>query len=181
MGSFYSQKELNEIGFKFLGENVLLSRKCSIYSAENIEIKSNVRIDDFCILSGKIKIGCNIHISAYTALYGINGILLEDYVTISGRNLIYSASDDYSGEYMTNPMNSKNANVTGGPVILCKHTIVGAGCVLLPNITLKEGTAIGAMSLVNKSTEEWGVYVGVPAKKIKNRSRNLLKYEEKNG
>lgn len=180
MNSFYSQDELDKIGFKDVGKNVLISKKCSIYSPEYIEIKSNVRIDDFCILSGKIKIGSNIHISAYTALYGTNGIILEDYVTISGRNLIYSASDDYSGEYMTNPMNSKNANVTGGPVILCKHTIVGAGCVLLPNLTLKEGTAIGAMSLVNKSTEEWGMYAGIPAKKIKNRSRKLLKYEEAN-
>ena len=106
---------------------------------------------------------------------------MEYYATISGRNLIYSARDDYSGEYMTNPMNRKNTNVTGGPVILCKHTIVGAGCVLLPNITLKEGTAIGAMSLVNKSTEECGMYVGVPAKKNKNRSKKLLKYEEENG
>ncbi|MDR3597525.1 acyltransferase [Clostridium sp.] len=180
MSSFYSQDELNKIGFKSLGKNVLISKKCSIYSPEHIEIRSNVRIDDFCILSGKIKIGGNIHISAYTALYGKNGIILEDYVTISGRNLIYSASDDYSGEYMTNPMNSKYTNVTGGSVILCKHTIVGAGCILLPNITLKEGTAIGAMSLVNKSTEEWGMYVGIPAKKIKNRSRTLLKYEEAN-
>lgn len=177
MNSFYSQDELIKINFNKVGRNVLISKKCSIYSPQDIEIGDNVRIDDYCILSGRIKIGNNIHISAYSALYGANGIILEDFVTVSGRNMIYSATDDYSGEYMTNPMNEGYRNVIGGPVILCKHTIVGAGCILLPNITLKEGTSVGAMSLVNKSTEEWGVYVGIPAKRIKDRSKKLLEFE----
>ena len=45
MSSFYSQDELNKIGFKSVGKNVLISKKCSIYSTEHIEIKSNIRID----------------------------------------------------------------------------------------------------------------------------------------
>jgi serine acetyltransferase len=50
--SFLSREKLMEIGFKSIGENVLLSSKASIYGPENIEIGNNVRIDDFCILSG---------------------------------------------------------------------------------------------------------------------------------
>ena len=30
------------------------------------------------------------------------------------------------------------------------------------------------MSLVNKSLDEWGVYAGIPVKKIKERRRGLL-------
>lgn len=179
MSSFYSRRELKEIGLKSFGENVLISKKCSIYSPQTIQVKDNVRIDDFCILSGEIQIGNNIHISAYTALYGAQGIVLEDYVTISGRNMIYSVNDDYSGEYMTNPMNNKHSNVSGGPVIFKKHVIVGCGCVVLPNVILEEGTAIGAMSLVNKSTQPWNMYVGTPIRLLKERSRNLLKHVTK--
>lgn len=177
--SFYSRDELDDLGLHSFGLNVFISKKASIYSPGLLTIGDNVRIDDFCILSGNIRLGNNIHISAYTALYGKYGIELQDFTTVSARNLIYSATDDYSGAYLTNPMiPEKFTNVTGGKVILEKHSIIGAGCVILPNVMLREGTAIGAMSLVNKSTDAWGIYVGIPIRKLKNRKRDLLKLEK---
>ena len=84
--SFLSREKLMEIGFKSIGENVLLSRKASIYGPENIEIGNNVRIDDFCILSGKIKLGSYIHIAAYSALFGgEEGITMEDFTGLSSK------------------------------------------------------------------------------------------------
>ena len=68
MSSFYSNEELESLGFKKIGQNALISRKASIYGASSIEIGNDVRIDDFCFLSGNIKLGNNIHISAYSAL-----------------------------------------------------------------------------------------------------------------
>ena len=80
MSSFYSQEELRELGLKRYGENVLISRKSSIYQADKISIGSNVRIDDFCILSGEIEIGNYVHIAAYTSLFaGDAGIRMEDF------------------------------------------------------------------------------------------------------
>nr|MBF4328182.1 acyltransferase [Vibrio anguillarum] len=43
---------------------------------------------------------------------------------------------------------------------------------------LAEGTAIGAQSMVTKNTQEWSIYFGSPAKKIKNRRRDLLTLEQ---
>ncbi len=175
MTSFYSEEELAAIGLKSYGKHVLISRKCSIYGAENIEIGDNVRIDDFCILSGKIKIGSNIHISAYVALYGAMGIELNDYTGISPRSTIYSAMDDFSGEYLIGPIHPEDkTNVTGGKVILEKFVQVGCNSVIFPSTTIGEGSVIGAMSLVKSDMEPWGIYVGVPVKKIKNRSKTLL-------
>lgn len=105
MNSFYSQEELSEIGLKSYGINVLLSKKVSIYGASNIFLGSNVRIDDFCILSGKITIGNYVHIASHAALYGANsGITMEDFSTLSSRVAVYGISDDYLGVSMTNPM-----------------------------------------------------------------------------
>ncbi len=179
VNSFYSQDELDELGLRSFGSKVFISKKTSIYSPQLLAIGDNVRIDDFCILSGNIQVGNNIHISAYTALYGKYGIELQDFTTVSARNLIYSATDDFSGAYLTNPMLPEEIiNVTGGKIILKKHSIIGAGCVVLPNIILEEGTAIGAMSLVNKSTEAWGIYAGIPIRKLKDRKRDLLILEK---
>lgn len=179
MNSFFDKKEIDALGFKSVGDNVMLSRKASIYGASNIEIGNNVRIDDFCILSGKITLKSNIHIAAYSALYGSDvGIYIENFANISSRVCIYAISDDYTGETMTNPtIPDKYKNLEKAPVTIGNHVIVGTGSTILPGVDLKIGTAVGAMSLVKKSTEPWKIYAGIPAKPIKERTRNLLELE----
>lgn len=181
MNSFYTSNELNKLGLATFGNNVLISRKASIYGAENISIGNNVRIDDFCILSGSITIGNYVHIAAYTALYGGDkGIFIHDFVNISSKNAIYSISDDYSGETMTNPMiPDKYKKVQSEEVVIERHVIIGSGCVVLPGVVLKEGSSFGALSLINRNSEEWSINAGIPFKKIKNRSKELLKLENK--
>lgn len=181
--AFLSVSELNKLGFVSVGENVLISDKASIYNPGKISIGSNVRIDDFCVLSageGGIFIGSYIHIAVFSSLIGAARIELSDFCNISSRVSIYSSSDDYSGETMTNPMIPMNLkNVRNGRVIIERHVIVGAGSVILPGVRLQEGVAIGALSLVNKECEAFKIYSGVPAKLLKDRSRNLLKLEAK--
>lgn len=180
--AFLSPSALAEIGFAGLGANALISDKASIYGAERIEIGNNVRIDDFCILSageGGICLGNFIHIAAYTSIIGGGRVVIGDYSNISSKVSIYSSNDDYSGEFMTNPMvDSRYTNVTCKPVSLNKHVIVGSGSVLLPGISLGEGVALGAMSLANKSLDAWGIYAGQPAVWLKNRDKGLLAHEE---
>lgn len=181
MNSFYSRDELSKIGFKHVGNNVFLSKKTSIYGAENISIGDNTRIDDFCILSGNISIGNHVHIAAFCSLFaGNEGIEMQDFSAISSKGTIYAESDDYSGISFTNPMlPMEYRNVQGGKVTLERHVIVGASTVIMPNITLKEGTAIGACSLVLKDCNPWTVYVGIPAKEVKKRNQYLLELEKK--
>lgn len=180
MNSFFSREELYKLGLKNFGDNVLISKKASIYNAENVYIGNNVRIDDFCILSGNIKIGSYVHISAYVGLFaGDEGIEINDFVSISSRCVIYAISDDYSGNAMANPMvDDKYRNIYGGKVILEKHSILGTGTTVLPSVRVKVGTAIGACSLIKNDCDEWSIYVGCPAVKIKNRSKNILELEK---
>lgn len=80
---------------------------------------------------------------------------------------------------MTNPtVPSLYTRVTHADVLLGKHVIVGSGSVILPGITLEEGVAVGALSLVTKNCEAFGVYVGNPARRIKWRKRDLLELEK---
>jgi len=174
--SFYSPQELHFLGFKSLGDNVLISQKACFYGIEKISIGSHVRIDDFCILSGDITLGSHIHISAYCALYGSLGIEMEDYTGLSPRCSVFSASDDFSGNYLIGPMVEKElTHVTGGKVLIRKHSQVGAGSVILPNLTIGEGVAVGAMSLVNRTLAEWTIYAGIPVKRMAKRTKELLK------
>ena len=176
LSSFYSEDELKEIGFKSYGSNLKISRFARFYSPQNISIGNNVRIDDFCILSGYITIGSNIHISAYVALYGAKGIVLEDYSGISPKSVVYSAMDDFSGEFLIGPIHPEvSINVTGGPVAVRKYAQIGSNVVVFPNLEIGEGAVVGACSLINRTVNPWGVYYGIPAKLHKSRSKGLLK------
>lgn len=174
---FLSKDELRKIGFKSIGDNVLISDKCSIYSPQNIEIGNNVRIDDFCVLSagsGGIKIGNYVHIAVFCSIIGNGEILMDDFSGLSSRVSLYSSNDDYSGNFLTNPtVPFQYTNVTHGNIHLKKHVIVGSGSIILPNVTLEEGVAVGALSLVNKSVSEYKIVSGNPAKFLKNRNTNL--------
>jgi acetyltransferase-like isoleucine patch superfamily enzyme len=176
MNSFFSQKELSKIGFKSIGENISISRFANFYSPETIEIGNNVRIDDFCILSGIIKLGNFIHISAYCALYGKYGIEMEDFSGMSPRCTVFSASDDFSGDFFIGPMiNPQFTNVQGGKVHFGKYSQLGCNCVVLPDLIIAEGVTVGAMSLITRNLSPWNIYKGIPAKLSKKRSNNLLK------
>ena len=180
MSNYYSKNELAEIGFASIGEDVNISRRASIYSPNKISIGNHVRIDDFVFISGGsgIKIGNYVHIAVASSLYGKFGIEIGDYVNISGKVTILSASDDYSGACMTGPLVDENfVEIVGGKVIIENHVIIGTGSVIMPNIILAEGTAIGALSFVKKSTEPFSIYAGIPAKKIRDRQKRLKDFE----
>jgi acetyltransferase-like isoleucine patch superfamily enzyme len=180
--SFLSQKELDKMGFRFLGKNVLISDKCSLYNTKNISIGDNTRIDDFCILSAGdegIEIGKYVHIACYSSLIGKGKIIMKDYSGVSSRVSVYSSSDNYDGEYMTNPcLPNTVTNTTHKDVIIGKHVVIGSNSVVLPGVILTDGCSIGAMSLINKSVNEQDIMAGIPIKKIKERKSNIFDLEK---
>jgi len=177
---YLSQSQLASMSFKALGVGVLISDKASVYNANEIEIGDYSRIDDFCIVSGTVKIGRNVHIAPFCLVAGGSlGIVLEDFSGLAYQVQVFSQSDDYSGLTMTNPtVPSEFKREAKRLVRIGRHSIIGAGSIILPGVYLREGTAVGAMSLVRKSTEAWSVYLGNPAKKIKDRKKDLLALEK---
>ena len=175
--------ELRSFNFSHVGDNVMIARNCTLIGLENIHIDDNVRIDGYTTISaasGHCCIGRNIHIGGTSHLACSGGIELADFVNLSQGVRIYTVSDDYSGSAMTNPTVPKQfTNVSVAPVTLGKHVIVGSGSVVLPGSELGEGVAVGALSLVNRSLDPWGVYGGIPVRLIKARSKDLLDAERR--
>ena len=180
--AFLSKQQLQEIGFRHIGENVSISERAVFYNAANISIGDNTRIDDFCIISageGGITIGKFVHIAVYCSLMGSGNITMEDFSGLSSRVSVYSSSDDYSGKFMTNPCVPKEyTNVNSGPVLLQKHVIVGVGACILPNVIIGVGSAIGAFSLVSKNIESHTIAVGAPAVAKVERKQDMFELEK---
>jgi len=179
---YFDEGDLKDAGFKALGHNVRIAKNCTIIGLENIEIGDNVRIDGYSsiIVAGKgwLKIGSFIHIAAYCRLAAVNGICMNDFSGLSHGVKIYSRIDDFSGEYLTNSMvPEKYTRVIAGAVTLGRHVAIGSGSVILPKVTIGDGSAVGALSLVVGNLEPWGVFFGCPAKRLKDRSKRLLELE----
>lgn len=180
--AWLTHKQITTMGFACFGKNVLLSDKASYYNCKNIRLGNNIRIDDFCVLSagmGGIDIGNYIHIAVFSSLIGAGNISLADFCNISSRVAIYSSNDDYSGKAMTNPtVPEEFTNVYHADVRLDRHVVVGVGSIILPGVTLEEGVAVGALSLIKKDCRAFGVYMGTPAKRIAERKIDFLKLEK---
>jgi acetyltransferase-like isoleucine patch superfamily enzyme len=177
--AYLTAKALGAMGFKALGKNVKISDKASIYDADRIKIGDNSRIDDFCVVSGRVEIGRNVHIAIFCNIAGgSEGVFIADFSGIAYGSSVFSQSDDYTGEFLTGPtVPARFKRETKKAVRIDRHCIIGAGSTIFPGITLAEGTAIGAMTLVNKPTQAWSVYFGIPARRVGTRAKKLLELE----
>jgi acetyltransferase-like isoleucine patch superfamily enzyme len=180
-GRYLTEDELVRHGIKNAGSNVRVHETAILVDLERIEIGSNVRIDPYCVLSaagGYLKIGNYIHIGSHNIAVGGGGLELADFTNLSQGVRIYSVSDDYTGESLTSPMIPRHLSCTvSGPVRLGRHTIIGSGSVILPNVIIGDGCAVGALSLVNESLPDWGIYAGIPVRRLRARSQKLLSDE----
>ena len=178
--AYYTTKQLENFGFKSIGKNIKISEKASIYNCDQIEIGDYSRVDDFCVISGNVKIGRNVHITPLCVVAGgIPGIVIESFSSLAYNCKIFSQSDCYSGESMTNSTVPKRfKKEIFKKVLIEKHSIIGSGSIVMPGVTIAVGTAVGANSLVLNSTSPWKIYAGSPAKWIKNRKKDLLLLEK---
>lgn len=179
--AFIPQAALESMGFKYLGRNVRISDRAAIYNMDKIEIGHNSRIDDFCVISGKVKIGRNVHIAVFCNVAGgTEGIIFDDFSGLAYGCHVFSQSDDYSGRSLTNPtVPAEFKSEIKKAIHLGRHCIVGTNSLIFPGVILGEGCSVGALSMVTKSTEDWSVYSGIPARKIKDRKKDLLALEQK--
>jgi acetyltransferase-like isoleucine patch superfamily enzyme len=171
--------QLAAMGFAFLGRNVRISDKAAIYGAEQMRIGDNSRIDDFCVISGKVEMGRNVYIGPFALIAGgTPGVFFDDFATLAYRVQIFSQSDDYSGRTMTNPTvpAAYKAEIKT-PVRVGRHAIVGAGSTVMPGADLAEGTSVGSASLILRPTEPWSIYAGSPARRLRARDKGLLAHE----
>jgi acetyltransferase-like isoleucine patch superfamily enzyme len=177
--AYLSQTDLEAMGFAALGRNVRISDRAALHGAADMRIGDYSRIDDFCVLSGRITIGRNVHVAPFGLIAGgAPGVVLEDFSGLAYRVSIFAQSDDYSGETMTNPtVPARFKREARAAVRIGRHVILGTGSIICPGVDLGDGSAVGAGSLVLKSCPPFTILAGSPARKLKDRRQDLLALE----
>lgn len=111
-----------------------------------------------------LKIGNNCVINQQVILDGRRGLTIGQNVSISEQAILYTLHHD---------LDDPDFVVTGGPVLVDDHVFIGARAIVLPGVHLGEGAAVAAGAVVTKDVPPYTVVGGVPAKPIRQRSRDL--------
>jgi len=171
-----------DLGFAHVGQDVTIWPMAKITSPETTYIGDSVIIDDFVFLMGgrRTTIGSFVHIASFTSITGGGEFIMEDFSGLSAGVRIYTGNEDYLGGGMTNPTVPYPYRVPIRSFVhIGRHAIVGANTVILPAVTIGEGAAVGANSLVTKDCEPWTIYAGSPARPLKLRPKEkILELEE---
>ncbi len=163
---------------KKVGEDVFISQNIEIRRPNLFSIGNHSAIDTGFYCTSSAEIGDYVHIGPYcTVIGGPKGILkMDHFAGFSAGCRIVCVSDEYLGEGLTGPRIPVELKgpINYSPVICEKFSLLGTNVVVLPGVTLAEGSVVGANSLVTKSTEPWTIYVGSPARAIKIRRKDKM-------
>jgi len=165
------------LGFAHVGQDVIIWPLAKVVSPEGISIGDSVIIDDFVFLMGgkRTIIGSFVHIASFVSITGGGEFIIEDFAGVSSGSRVFTGDDDYLGGSLTGPTVPHPYRVPIRSFVhIKKHAIIGANTVILPGVTIGEGAAIGANSLVTKDCEPWTIYVGSPARVLRPRPRERI-------
>lgn len=167
-------------------KNLYISKNALLKRGENNKFGSNIGIDDFVYCSVKLEILDYVHISSNVSIIGGENasLMMKHFSGISTGSRIICASDELKGEGLVGPIipDQFKDNVFSKKVIFEEFTQVGANAVIMPGVTLAQGSVVGANSLVSSDTEPWSIYVGSPAKEISKREKTkMVEYSKKMG
>lgn len=177
---FLPRSTLEGLGFRALGNDVLVHGTAVLVGCDAIALGSRVRIDPYVVISvsGGLAIGNNVHIAAHCSLSGRAAISFADFCGLSQGVRVFSSTDDYGGASLTNSTVPEMFKaVRSASVRMGRHVIVGAGSVILPGAELSDGAAIGALSMVSGTLDPWSIYAGVPLRRLGDRRRDLASIE----
>jgi len=166
---------------KYKIPNVKTFEYTKIIGLENIEFGENIIIDDFVLIYAKekIKIGSFVHIASFSSVSGGGKFIMEDFSGLASGCRIITGSDDFKDWGFGNPtIANQFRNLKVGEVKVEKFAIIGTNSTVLPNVTIGEGVAVAANSLITKDLEPWGIYVGNKKVGMRNREEVLKNYEK---
>lgn len=160
------------------GQDVMIWDLAHLIDPERISMGDSVIIDDFAMLmagEAGIDIGSFCHVAAYSSVVGGGEFTMADCCSLSGGVKVYTGNEDYMGGSMTNPAVPYPYRIPERSYVrMGKHAIVGANSVVLPGVTIGEGCAVGACSLVTRDLPPWTICYGQPARPHKDRPRNRI-------
>jgi acetyltransferase-like isoleucine patch superfamily enzyme len=114
-----------------------------------------------------VEIDHHTHFAPNCVMYGWGGLKIGPYCNIAAHCVLATVGHDPI-------IRDKPMALTGackGPITLVEDVWLGANVTVTANVTIAKGCIVGANAVVTRSTESYGLYVGVPARRLRDRVR----------
>ena len=140
--------------------------RMELYRAAGMDVDptTNIMMHAFVLQARSVRIGPNCIIGPFTTLDGRATLTIGRNVNIAGEVLTV-------GGYHS--VDSPTAEGILGPVVIKDNAWIAMRATILPGVTVGEGAYVAAAALVNRDVEPYTLVGGVPAKKIRERSRDI--------
>ena len=172
----------HRFGFRACGSDVRIYDWVRVLDAPRITVGSHVIVDDFVFLDGgeSLSIGSHVHIASFACIIGGGTVVLEDFSGVATGARLVSGTDIMDGSGLTGPtIPDQWRAVERGSIRVGRHAVLGANVVVHPNVTIGEGTIVGSQSLVTKDLPPGSICVGVPARCVRERPRDVIDAHER--
>jgi len=180
--------------FNDVGKGVVWGKSITLRYPDRIHFGNRVVIDDYALINargsgdagiyigddviinrgviiqskvGAIHIGHETNIGAFTFISSQGGVIIGDYVNIAGGCHIAGGTYEVGRDSNSNREHGK---YTKGPIQIDNKCRLARCVVVLDGAHIKEGTIVGAMSMVKEELPEYSVAAGIPAKVLYYRS-----------
>ncbi len=170
----------------FLGDDTFIAPSVIIRRPHLVRIGNHTAIDHGVYITTQAEIGDYIHIAPYVTCIGgeKSKFIIEHFASIAAGSRIICGSDEHLGEGLVGPTipEKYRDKVLYSKVKIEMFANIGTNVVIMPGVTIAEGSVVGACSLVTKDTEPWTIYYGIPAKPIKTRKKEkMIKFAKELG
>lgn len=123
---------------------------CEIRSGVNLHIGKGSIIGDNCILDAR------------------QGIYIGENVNLSSEVHLWTEAHDVNDPYF------RSMPCNHGPIHIGNRVWLGSNVTVLDNVSIGEGAVVCSGAVVTKDVEPYAIVAGIPAKKIGERSRDLI-------
>jgi maltose O-acetyltransferase len=140
--------------------------RMDLYRAAGMDVDrtSNIMMHAFVLQARSIHIGPNCIIGPFTTLDGRATLTIGRNVNIAGEVLTIGGH---------HAVDSPTAEGILGPVVIEDNAWIAMRATILPGVTVGEGAYVAAAALVNRDVEPYTLVGGVPAKRIRDRNRDI--------
>ena len=151
-----------------IGNNVQIGNHTILH--KGIRIADNSVVGSFCEIGKNVKIGSNVVVQGRIRT-GDNCVIEDEviikYGTILTGDVLLKRKCFLGPNVITLGSTHKRVELHG--TVVGERTYIGAGSKIAGAIKIGDDIVVGAMSFVNRDIPESGIYVGIPAKKIKDK------------
>lgn len=141
---------LRRLALRLLGMRI--GKDCAIYGGSEVRAPWSIELGNFVSLGHR------------AVLDGRGGLVIGDCVNLSSEVMLWTNQHDYRQD---------DFPITAAPITIEAYAWLGPRVIVLPGVTVARGCVIGAGAVVTRDTEPFGLYAGVPARRIGERPQNM--------